>query len=151
MSGSWQPADLPNLTAANHTVISPCQKSYNCIGWAAGETKWWEPVGRYFWPPNVPREMTVEAYIQAYGSIGYVECEDGSLEPDNEKIALFAVTDANGDLTPTHATRQLADGRWTSKLGILQDIEHSSVENVYCPDYGEVVCYLKRPTIHSGD
>jgi hypothetical protein len=146
MPGSWLPTDLPNLTADNHTVTSPVKNRYNCIGWAAGsDTQWWWPIGRYHWPPNVPRELTVEAFVQAYGTIGYVECEDGSLEANVEKIAIFATTEANGDLVPTHAARQLADGRWTSKLGPLEDIEHSSVANVCCPVYGDVVCYLKRP------
>jgi hypothetical protein len=78
------------------------------------------------------------------GTIGYIECEDGSLEPGFEKIAIYAVQETGGGLTPTHAAKQLADGRWTSKLGPYEDIEHTLLENVNCPTYGAAVAYLKR-------
>jgi hypothetical protein len=145
MSGSWSPQDLPNLDANNHIVTSPLSRRYNCIAWAAGSTiQWWWPVGRYYWPPHVPREETIEVFIRAYGTIGYIECEDGSLEPGFEKIAIYAVQETGGGLTPTHAAKQLADGRWTSKLGPYEDIEHTLLENVNCPTYGAAVAYLKR-------
>ncbi len=146
MPGSWPPNDLPNLTDNNHVVTSPYSRRYNCIGWAAGvDIQWWWPVGRYYWPPNVPREETVEAFVRAYATIGYIECDDGSLEADFEKVAIYAVQEAGGGLTPTHAARQLLDGRWTSKLGPCEDIEHASPEDVNGPSYGDVVAYLKRP------
>jgi hypothetical protein len=47
---------------------------------------------------------------------------------------------------PTHAAKQLPDGRWKSKLGDFEDIEHNTVKAVeddYC--YGTVVQYMKRP------
>jgi hypothetical protein len=146
MSGSWSPQDLPNLNADNHVVKSACSRRYNCIGWAADSiTQWWWPVGRYYWPPCAPREETVEAFIRAYGTIGYIECEDGSLELAFEKIAIYAVYETGGGLTPTHAAKQLSDGRWTSKLGCCEDIEHTTLQNVNCQTYGEAVTYLKRP------
>jgi hypothetical protein len=145
MPGSWPPTDLPNLTDNNHVVTSLLSRRYNCIGWAAGvDVQWWWPIGRYYWPPNVPRKETAEAFVQAYSTIGYIECEDGSIESGFEKIAIYAVHDAGGALTPTHAARQLSDGRWTSKLGSYEDIEHASLEDVNCPSYGTSMVYLKR-------
>lgn len=150
MSGSWSPQDLPNLDPNNHVVTSPFSRRYNCIGWAAGSTaQWWWPVGRYYWPLNVPREETMEAFIRAYGTIGYIECEDASLEPSFEKIAIYAVQETGGTLTPTHAAKQLPDGNWTSKLGPCEDIEHATLENVNCKTYGEPVAYLKRPLLRA--
>jgi hypothetical protein len=61
------------------------------------------------------------------------------METGWEKVALFAHEDG----TPTHAARQLASGRWTSKLGELEDIEHE-LEAVEGAAYGSVVVYLKR-------
>jgi hypothetical protein len=144
--GSWQPNELPNLTDGNRVITSPLSRRYNCIGWAAGiDVQWWWPVGRYYWPPNVPREETVEAFVRAFATIGYIECQDGSLEAGFEKVAIYAAHDAGGGLTPTHAARQFSDGRWTSRLGSCEDIEHTSLEDVNCRSYGAPVVYLRRP------
>ena len=45
---------------------------------------------------------------------------------------------------PTHAARQFPGGRWTSKLGPAEDIEHE-LEELAGPLYGEVVLILRRP------
>lgn len=125
MSGSWPDHTLPHLNPTNHRVTSPRKSRYNCIAWAAGsEDEWWSPVQRYYWPADVPREQTVEAFEKAFVTLGYEECADGSLEEGWEKIAIFAKnTGDTARLLPTHVARQLQDGRWTSKLGTLEDIE----------------------------
>jgi len=45
---------------------------------------------------------------------------------------------------PTHAARQLPSGRWSSKLGPMEDIEHE-LQDVTGSVYGSVVLVLKRP------
>lgn len=40
--------------------------------------------------------------------------------------------------------RQLPDGKWTSKLGALEDIEHDRLDALEGDDYGRVVAYMKR-------
>ncbi|HEY1245738.1 MAG TPA: hypothetical protein VGF29_13015 [Hyphomicrobiaceae bacterium] len=140
---SWLPEDLPNLTDDNWICTSPYKRSYNCIAWAAGDnqTFWW-PFA--YWPDGVEREETLEAFIAAFATRGYSECADASLEDGYEKIALYAVRDEGIDV-PTHAARQLADGRWTSKMGRAEDIEHNTLDAVVCPVYGAPVRYLRRP------
>jgi hypothetical protein len=146
MSGSWQPSDLPNLTSTNHVVTSPFKARYNCIAWAAGnDTRWWWPVGRYYWPPNVPRVETLDAFIAAFATLGFVECADALLEANFEKIAIYAVPGPGGAFTPTHGARQLPDGKWTSKLGPFEDITHDTLDDVNCFDYGFAVKFMKRP------
>jgi hypothetical protein len=86
----------------------------------------------------------VEAFVRAYATLDYVRCVDGLLEADFEKVAIYATNDA-GQPVPTHAARQLSDGRWTSKLGNHEDIEHTNPAAVNCPTYGDIVVYLKRP------
>lgn len=44
----------------------------------------------------------------------------------------------------THVARQLTDGKWTSKLGQLEDIVHSTVDAIAGSDYGEVIQFMKR-------
>jgi hypothetical protein len=150
MSRSWPPYLFPDLNQENCTETSPESRRYNCIAWAANnDGRWWWPdafnVG--YWPSNAPREETLEAFVRAFESLGYFQCADGSLEPGFEKIALYA-KGAGEKLIPTHAARQLPNGRWTSKLGNCEDIEHSTVEALLGPSYGSPVCYLKRLKEH---
>jgi hypothetical protein len=143
MSGSWQSADFPDLQEEHHKVTSPATREYNCIAWAAGDTEnWWWPdaMGTAYWPLNVPREVTILAFQLAYGTLGFTPCNDSSLEIGFEKIALYALA---GE--PTHATRQLANGHWTSKLGDFEDIEHATIECLHGPCYGTVIIYMRRP------
>ncbi len=96
---------------------------HNCIAWAAGDTsRWWWPDAFFvaYWPPGVPREDTVAAVAPPCESLGYRECDDAGVEPEHEKVAIYAVGDQ-----PKHAARQLPGGLWTSKLGQGVDIEHT--------------------------
>lgn len=115
--------------------------NYNCIAWAASDnTLWYEPdpYGNYYWPNEVTRDYTVEAYINLYEFLGYERCENEEFEEGFTKVAVFA----SGDL-PTHAARQLENGNWTSKLGKNIDVEHS-IFSIVNGLYGQVVQYLKR-------
>jgi len=73
--------------------------------------------------------------------LGYVECPDASFEPGFQKIALYA---KGLSMKPTHAALQLPSGRWTSKLGALEDVDHSDLAALQGPAYGSAVRYLKR-------
>jgi len=133
------------LNSSNHVITSAWTGTYNCIAWAAGRNdQWWEPVKPYYWPPNVPREYTLSAYAKAFEAIGYHKCANGNLEEGFEKIAIFAARE-DGRFVPTHAARQLPDGRWASKLGKSEDIEHSPLSAVNCPEYGRAVRFMRRP------
>lgn len=96
-----------------------------------------------YWPSNAPREETIEAFVRAFATLGFVECADGALEQGVEKVAIYAEMIA-GTPSPTHAARQLSDGRWTSKIGELEDIEHTTPEAVNCAVYGAPVRFLRR-------
>jgi hypothetical protein len=54
-------------------------------------------------------------------------------------VALYALEE-----TPTHASRQLSSGWWSSKLGPSIDIEHATPGAVAGGVYGEVVAILSR-------
>ena len=131
MLGDQVLAALPYLTAHNHAITSPSTKRYNCIAWAAGcDTRWWWPSGKAFWPPGVPRQETLDAFVAAFVSLGYQICADGSWQDGYEKIALYVRPDGRAGNVPTHAAKQLDNGRWTSKLGGFEDIEHLDVGDV---------------------
>ena len=131
---------FPTLRSTGHRITSPQTRHYNCLAWAAGETdRRWEPFDPHYWPSEADREQTIPAFVAAYASRRYVECDNGNLEEGYEKIAIYAVNDV-----PKHAARQLPNGSWTSKLGNLEDIEHPTVEGVKNNTYGNPVRFMKR-------
>lgn len=134
--------EFPNTTVEPFIQTSHIDFGYNCIAWAASDnTRWYEPdpFGNYYWPEQIERDYTIEAYINLYEFLGYARCDNGNIEEGFCKVAVFA----NGNM-PTHAARQLENGKWTSKLGKNIDVEHSlfSIDNGI---YGQVVQFLKRP------
>lgn len=134
---------FPQLSRSAYSITSPPTPEYNCIAWAAGDTeRWWWPVaGSYaYWPSNVPVQETLDAFIQTFVTLGFMPCDDSQTEQGYEKVALYV--DLNGK--PTHAARQLPQGRWTSKLGQGQDIEHD-LDGLTGSVYGSVAQILKRP------
>ena len=80
----------------------------------------------------------MDAFISAFETLGYIQCDYGDLEDGYEKIALYAIHE-NNIAIPTHAAKQMPDGKWTSKLGRLEDIVHITPQDVECRSYGEVV------------
>lgn len=131
--------DFPRLLPGNHRTTSPDTPNYNCVAWSAGDTAhWWQP--GIFWPLEVSDdEVGIGALVRAFASLGYEECDDGSQEVGFEKVALYGST-----LFYTHAARQLPNGKWTSKLGRSEDIEHDSADDVAGGLYGEVVQFMRR-------
>jgi hypothetical protein len=132
--------DFPRLNAGNYRVTSPATFDYNCIAWSVGDTeRWWQP--GVYWPIDAsPDDAGIAALAQALATEGYQQCADGTLERGQEKIALYG-----SQLFYTHAARQLPNGKWTSKLGRMEDIEHDSPDDVAGGIYGEVVQFMKRP------
>lgn len=132
---------FPNLAADNHQITSNIDVNYNCIAWAMDENDvWWWPdhMNIAYWPDEVPREETIKAFTQAFLLKGYTQCNDSVLEQGFEKIALYALNQK-----PTHASRQLANGHWSSKLGQFHDISHN-IDALDDPEYGNVILYFKR-------
>ncbi|MCS6804915.1 MAG: hypothetical protein NZ823_07195 [Blastocatellia bacterium] len=134
---------FPGLCGTPYEVTSPADVGYNCIAWATQDTsRWWEPDPLHlrYWPREVRREYTLQAYADAFRLQGFEDCADAGLEEGWEKVALFATPDG----TPTHAARQLPDGTWTSKLGTLEDIKHLELTHVAGQHYGQPVIILRR-------
>jgi len=129
---------FPGLRGSMYQITSPAAGVYNCIAWAAG--RWWWPdlMLQRYWPAGVVRVESLTGFQEAFGTLGYTLCQDENLEPGFEKIAMFA-----DDQAPQHAARQLPNGRWTSKLGELEDIEHG-LRDLEGVEYGKVVVLMKR-------
>jgi hypothetical protein len=119
---------FPKLRPDSFEIIGNEDPDYNCIAWAAGNSSrnWWPPPPGApvfsdlpHWPDDVPAEETLAAFMSAYHALGYEACDSPALEVGFEKIAIYLK-----DGVPKHASRQLSNGRWSSKLGRAELIAH---------------------------
>jgi hypothetical protein len=143
MSAAEIEAIFPDLKISGYRITSPATSGYNCFAWAGNDTgRWWQPVRLrgYYWPTDVSLDLTLQNLVAVYERLGYVVCKNSEVEQGFDKVAIYVDSDG----TPTHAARQLPSGAWTSKIGELEDVEHSnlaSLERVY----GKVAQFLRRP------
>lgn len=139
--------DFPSLAANGYKLTSPDSIDYNYVAWAAeDEENWWWPDSEniHYWPPDIPREETLEAFQQAFQTLAYKICQNNAFEEGFQKIAIYA----DSNKVPKHVARQLANGKWTSKLGQDEDIEHDNLQGLSGqPGYGKVSCIMKRKII----
>ncbi len=130
---------FPNLDNRHLRITSPPTPKYNCIAFAAGDTnRWWWPAGSGYWPKEAKRIVKLPAFQMAFETLGFVNCQNPSLEDGIEKIAFF-----HKNAQPTHAARQLKAGVWTSKLGPWFDISHD-LKGMEGGEYGEIAFLMQR-------
>jgi len=132
---------FPGLETTRARVTSPEDGGYNCLAWAAEDTRrCWHPsaFGGLYWPGG-PSEDTLEEWVRAFSTLGYRACGSPAPERAVEKLAIYA----DGDF-PLHVARQLPNGFWTSKLGPREDIEHE-LDGLAGREYGSVAVVLARP------
>lgn len=123
-----------------YCVTSPPDQVYNCIAWAAGrKDNWWWPHRRAYWPLASRGNDTVQSFEDAFRTLGYEPCTNGDMEEGVEKVAIYAKAGR-----VRHMARQELDGRWTSKLGGAEDIEHESPAELEGTLYGTVVQFMSR-------
>ena len=137
---------FPKLNRGKYKITSPSDIGYNCIAWAVEiNSEWWwpDPFSQYFWPEEVQRVCTTEVFIEAYSLYGYQVCDSPKFEPRFEKIAIY--TDSQG--TPKHASRQIDEERWTSKLGSEYDLTHP-LDGLDGNNYGIPTIFMKRAKSH---
>ena len=116
---------LPALRTSRYVIRGGATGDYNCIAWAAGsDSDWWAPFHlRDHWPAGAPRDDDLTSVMAALATVGYEPCDDGQLQEGREKIAFYAI-----DGLFTHVAVQIADGRWSSKLGPDELIEHDELD-----------------------
>ena len=142
----------------NFKITSPWTYDYNCIAWAVGlsTNRLWPVVEdedgniidpsnydefdeELLWPENVKHDKTIESFIDCFRHYGFEICDNGNFENGFIKIALY-----QKDNECTHACRQLENGFWTSKMGPLNDIQHSTPEVLEGQYYGKVTTFMKK-------
>ena len=141
--------EFPNLKSTPWTLTSVETDDYNCIAFAANDTtRKWDPdtSGGRYWPSGVPRSLELSSFIRLYEvEGGFIPCDNSNLEPGLEKIAIYCNKNPVLNITEvSHAARQLPTGKWTSKLGDWDDIQHDTLEAFEGDFYGKAVQILKR-------
>jgi len=136
----------PQLSAQNSLKTSDPTLDYNCLAWAIGRTDVWMDIPNYFQPFLNLEPSTLDHSAKGYASLletefGFVECDSSNMEDGHQKVALY---EKDGDWT--HIAVQLAGGKWSSKLGGLEDITHDSVDVLAGGQYGHAVIFMKRPS-----
>ncbi len=135
-------AAFPRLAGTNYSQESEATDIYNCIAYAFGDIdNWCWPRAGYgtYWPPGFPLNDAVDTLIAIFESHGYSRCDSQESEAGYEKAVIYC-----RDRRIKHAARQLRSGRWASKLGEEQDIEHERAEHVECTAYGTIAQFLRR-------
>ena len=99
----------------------------------------WPGQDDYWWPDHIQSDDTLESVIALFVDVGYEPCDNHEVEGTVEKVAIYGDDDG-----PSHVARQLESGRWTSKLGDWEDIEHDSLRAVEGSRYGTVRAILRR-------
>lgn len=124
--------------------------NYNCIAWAfsfkdrimwPGGSEYKVADGFHFWPDGIDDNDGADNFVKAFKLIGYNNCVSFEYEPGYQKIALYV---EKGTTKCTHAARGLQNGKWTSKLGPKEDIQHGTPYFLESIVYGEVYCFMKR-------
>jgi hypothetical protein len=137
---------FPGLKSHTFNITSQAVISYNCIAWAAeDDTRYWwpgvspDPTRPYYWPGK--HECTIDAFVEAFGTLGYKTCRGSGFDPQYQKVALYAINDE-----PTHMARQIDAKLWTSKLGDLEDISHAlkGLDGKY---YGMPVLFMRKEKV----
>lgn len=134
----------PNLTPLNSTKTSEPTFDYNCLAWALGITDLWMDMPNYFQPFYNLDPSNLDHSAKGYAQIlaenfGFEQCDNPEVEDDFEKVVLY---EKDGDWT--HIAIQLSNGAWSSKLGDLEDIVHTSVDALAGGPYGNPILYMKR-------
>lgn len=133
---------FPNLASGEYKITSRWTHDYNCLAWAAGDdTRRWDCGPPYYWPPGIPEDWRVSSVIAVLATVGYMPCSNFDVERGFEKVAIYT-HQITGHAT--HFAIQLRAGRWSSKLGDWEDIEHSDLAQLDCHIYGTAVYAVKR-------
>lgn len=135
---------FPNLRENYNWFLRSGQTPrYNCIGWSLSTDmdKIWPDIREQdSWPVTLPRNETFENFAAMYRLCGFVPVSNGNYEMNKEKVVIYI---KNGLVS--HASRQLASGAWTTKMGGGVDAEHATPEVLEGCGYGSVEGFFVRP------
>jgi hypothetical protein len=86
------------------------------------------------------RDDRIEDWVAALKLNNFTLTESCELEAGFERVCIYV----NEDGLPQHVARQLESGRWTSKIGRYEDIEHPTLSGLEGKEYGKAKIVMKR-------
>jgi hypothetical protein len=97
-----------------------------------------EPI--FYWPPDIPKSLSIDSFKALFVSQGYQECHDGTYHEGFDKVAIYF----HPMKGVTHAAIFKAnEGVWKSKLGPQWDISHE-LDGLNSDCYGYPAAFLER-------
>jgi hypothetical protein len=137
---------FPGLSESEYSKSSEAEPLYNCFAFAVHDTgQYWQKVNLrgYYWP--IDRDDRVEDWVEALRLNNFEITGNWDLEPGIERVAIYVLSgSARREETPEHVARQLESGHWTSKIGRLEDIQHSTLVALEGTEYGKAKICMKR-------
>jgi hypothetical protein len=136
----------PNLGPNNSEKTSDSTIDYNCMAWVMGVKDKWMDHWNYFqatfgFDPNTADHTAIGYADILVKHYGFEHCDDDEYEEGFDKVALYE----NNIGEWSHIAIRLKDGKWSSKLGDLEDITHDNLDVIAGGVYGHPVLYMKRP------
>ncbi|MDE3259213.1 MAG: hypothetical protein OYM47_15385 [Gemmatimonadota bacterium] len=131
---------FPNLSEEGFEFVEQSSERYNCIAYAAGDvTELWWPNPYCYWPPWATYDNRIVSLKEVFAGLDYEQCDDSKAEIGYEKVALYEI---QGRFQ--HASLQMPNGRWRSKMGPGPVIEHFNPESLSGEVYGNPTIYMRR-------
>lgn len=137
IAGTWH-----NLQENVNFIFTSKQTwDYNCVMWSLHRDDYWKD---FFYTEDgyISIDQSIKPYVEFFKENGFSICETNVVEEGFEKICIYS---KNGIFS--HVSRQLKDGRWASKMGNYEDIEHLSVFDVNGEGYGAPEVYMKKEIV----
>jgi hypothetical protein len=132
---------FPNLSLDNFKFTSLQTDEYNCVAWVIDKDDDWIQ----FYYDNGNNDVRVSRYIEYFNSLGFTISNNPNLQEGVIKIAVYS--DDSNEFK--HVARQLPNGKWTSKLGDWEDIEHETAEVLLGKSYGSRLTIMERKQNHT--
>lgn len=140
-------------------LSSPREPECSCLSYVVGdkERHWWPPgplatrrsnlliqLGPPdVWPVDLPPDATLANVCALLSRLGFVDCEDAvAIDP---KTTLVVAIFLDSGTAPAHFAQQLPNGKWLSKLGGGNDIEHRTTHSVEGGANGTLAHKMCRP------
>jgi hypothetical protein len=101
------------------------------------------------WPVDLPPDNSLPNVQALLRRLGFVDCtDDKAIDPRTTVVVAIFLYD---DRTPAHFAEQLANGKWLSKLGGGNDIEHRTTQSVEGGANGTLAHKMCRPRTSAAD